>query len=274
MTVCGVAIGFLSSASDPRRGKTSSSMGISRFANSAPNRERGSAVAGKKAADDDSDAAKKFAFLAESNLVEAANTSSSASRRTRRARVMSGVCDYCSSAEALVCCRADSAEALLVVRRVGASVSLGKKASGALFRRSALGWTYSARGDRRARGLRARAGASARPSRLLDVFHSLCPVRHPEMTRKAARVAFSGPRVTSLTVAGARIFFPDRMALTADPSAPRRRCTARIRWRDDTSAPGYAIIVGARPEWCVPVIPSPPSRAQSFHLAAGARARR
>ena len=91
------------------------------------------------------------------------------------------------------------------------------------------------------------------------------------MTRKAARVAFSGPRVTSLTVAGARIFFPDRMALTADPSAPRRRCTARIRWRDDTSAPGYAIIVGARPEWCVPVLPSPPSRARSFHLAAGAR---
>ena len=249
-------------------------MGISRFANSAPNRERGSAVAGKKAADDDSDAAKKFAFLAESNLVEAANTSSSASRRTRRARVMSGVCDYCSSAEALVCCRADSARLCLSCDAWVRPCPLGKGVRRA-FPPLCVGLDrFRAWRPARARPSSARAGASARPSRLLDVFHSLCPVRHPEMTRKAARVAFSGPRVTSLTVAGARIFFPDRMALTADPSAPRRRCTARIRWRDDTSAPGYAIIVGARPEWCVPVIPSPPSRAQSFHLAAGARARR
>ena len=216
---------------------------------------------------------KSLLFLAESNLVEAANTSSSASRRTRRARVMSGVCDYCSSAEALVCCRADSARLCLSCDAWVRPCPLGKRRPARFS--AALRWVrHPARGDRARAAFERARGASARPSRLLDVFHSLCPVRHPEMTRKAARVAFSGPRVTSLTVAGARIFFPDRMALTADPSAPRRRCTARIRWRDDTSAPGYAIIVGARPEWCVPVLPSPPSRARSFHLAAGARARR
>ena len=216
---------------------------------------------------------KSLLFLAESNLVEAANTSSSASRRTRRARVMSGVCDYCSSAEALVCCRADSARLCLSCDAWVRPCPLGKRRPARFS--AALRWVrHSARGDRRARGLRARAGRERAAVASSRRFPLVIPVRHPEMTRKAARVAFSGPRVTSLTVAGARIFFPDRMALTADPSAPRRRCTARIRWRDDTSAPGYAIIVGARPEWCVPVIPSPPSRAQSFHLAAGARARR
>ena len=100
---------------------------------------------------------KSFLFLAESNLVEAANTSSSASRRTRRARVMSGVCDYCSSAEALVCCRADSARLCLSCDAWVRPCPLGKRRPARFS--AALRWVrHSARGDRRARGLRARAG--------------------------------------------------------------------------------------------------------------------
>jgi len=114
-------------------------MGISRFANSAPNRERGSAVAGKKAADDDSDAAKKFAFFGRveprrsgEHFVERLAPHASSARHERGVRLLL----FRRSARVLP---GGLRQALLVVRRVGASVSLGKKASGALFRRSALG---------------------------------------------------------------------------------------------------------------------------------------
>ena len=206
---------------------------------------------------------KSLLFLAESNLVEAANTSSSASRRTRRARVMSGVCDYCSSAEALVCCRADSARLCLSCDAWVRPCPLGKRRPARFS--AALRWVrHSARGDWRARGLRARAGRERAAVASSRRFSLVMPRSAPgDDAQSRARRVFRPARHVVNRRRGAHLF-PDRMALTADPSAPRRRCTARIRWRDDTSAPGYAIIVGARPEWCVPVLPSPPSRARSF----------
>lgn len=210
MTVCEVAIGFLSSGRDPVRenrifdGKSAVCDATVCQCGVPPNRERDSWWLGLLT--HDSDAAKKVRFLAEANLAEAASTSSSAPRRTRRARVMSGVCDYCSSAEALVCCRADSARLCL---SCDARVRPCPMATGRPARFSAAPrWVrHSARDDRRARDLRALAGRE----RAAVAFSRHFPLVLPRLplegdARGCARRVFRPARRVVNSRRGAQLF--------------------------------------------------------------------